>query len=80
VLSYLDDLIIPPGGIWLATRLIPPKVLAEARATFATGNIDRSVGKVGTVLIILAGVFAAMGAVYFSCAAQREYNQFRRLL
>jgi len=40
--------------------------LAEARATVATGDVDRSVGKVGTVLILLAWIFAAMGAVYFS--------------
>ncbi len=36
ILGYLDDLIITPGGIWLAVRLIPPEVLAEARATAAT--------------------------------------------
>jgi uncharacterized membrane protein YkvA (DUF1232 family) len=31
VLGYLDDLIITPGGLWLAIRMIPPEVLAEAR-------------------------------------------------
>ncbi len=30
VLGYLDDLLITPGGLWLAIRLIPPEALAEA--------------------------------------------------
>lgn len=32
VIGYLDDLIITPGGLWLAIRLIPPEALKEARA------------------------------------------------
>jgi uncharacterized membrane protein YkvA (DUF1232 family) len=36
VLGYLDDLIITPGGIWLAVRLIPPEVMEEARKKAAT--------------------------------------------
>jgi uncharacterized membrane protein YkvA (DUF1232 family) len=31
VLGYLDDLILVPLGIWLALKLIPPEVMAEAR-------------------------------------------------
>jgi uncharacterized membrane protein YkvA (DUF1232 family) len=31
VLGYLDDLILVPLGIWLALKLIPPVVMAEAR-------------------------------------------------
>src|SRR5512138_2513794 len=60
VLGYLDDLIITPGGLWLAVRLLPPEVLAEARATAAapawserSRRLDRSAGKVGAVLIVL---------------------------
>ena len=64
ILGYLDDLIITPGGIWLAVRLIPPEVLEEARATAAIRDVDRSVGKVGAVLIILVWIIAAIGAVY----------------
>ena len=45
VLGYLDDLIIMPGGLWLAVRMIPPEVLAEARVTAATQGVDRSIGK-----------------------------------
>src|SRR5512137_362302 len=30
VLGYLDDLVIIPLGIWLALRMIPPAVMADA--------------------------------------------------
>lgn len=32
VLGYLDDLVLLPLGIWLALRLMPPAVMACARA------------------------------------------------
>lgn len=32
VLGYLDDVILLPGLIWLAVRLVPPQVLVESRA------------------------------------------------
>jgi uncharacterized membrane protein YkvA (DUF1232 family) len=31
VLGYLDDLVLIPLGIWLATKMIPPQVLNESR-------------------------------------------------
>ena len=65
VLGYLDDLIITPGGIWLAVRLIPPEVLEEARATAATRDVDRSVGTVGAVIIISVWIIAVIGVVYY---------------
>ncbi len=58
VLGYLDDLLIVPGGIWLAIRLIPPEVLEQARATAATGSVDRRAGRVGAVLIGLVWILA----------------------
>jgi uncharacterized membrane protein YkvA (DUF1232 family) len=64
ILGYLDDLIITPGGIWLAVRLIPPEVLAEARATAATRGIDRRVGIIGATLIILVWIIGIVGAIY----------------
>ena len=64
VLGYLDDLIITPGGIWLAVRLIPPEVLAEARATAATREVDRRVGILGATLIVLVWILAALGVIY----------------
>lgn len=64
VLGYLDDLIIIPGGIWLAVRLIPAEVLAEARATAATREVDKSAGKVGAALIVLVWIVVIAGIVY----------------
>jgi uncharacterized membrane protein YkvA (DUF1232 family) len=58
ILGYLDDLLIVPGGIWLAIRLIPPEVLEEARATASARALDRRLGWIGTVLILLIWVLA----------------------
>ena len=65
VLGYLDDLIITPGGIWLAVRLIPAEVLEEARATAAARGVDRNLGKVGAAIIISVWIPAAIGIVYY---------------
>jgi uncharacterized membrane protein YkvA (DUF1232 family) len=64
VLGYLDDLVIVPGGIWLAVRMIPPGVLAQARDTVAAGSVDRSVGKLGAVIIVFLWLLALIFAVY----------------
>lgn len=64
VLGYLDDLVITPGGIWLAVQLVPTEVLTEARAIAATRDVDGSVGKVGALIIILIWIIAAIAAVY----------------
>jgi len=64
VLGYLDDLIITPAGIWLAVRLIPPEVMAEARAAAAAGGLEGNVGRVGAILIILVWISAAVFAIY----------------
>lgn len=58
ILGYLDDLIITPGGIWLALRLIPPEVMEQARATAATQGLDRRVGYVGAAIILLIWILA----------------------
>jgi uncharacterized membrane protein YkvA (DUF1232 family) len=65
VLGYLDDLIITPGGLWLAVRLIPPEVLAEARATAATSSFDRRLGYVGMTIIIIGWILMLIGIIYF---------------
>ena len=62
ILGYLDDLIITPGGIWLALRLIPPEVMEQARATAATQGLDRRVGYVGAAIILLIWILAIIWA------------------
>ena len=64
ILGYLDDLIITPGGLWLAIRMIPPEVLAEAREKVATSGLDRSVGYLGAGLIIFMWILILVGVVY----------------
>jgi uncharacterized membrane protein YkvA (DUF1232 family) len=64
VLGYLDDLFIVPAGIALAVRLIPPEVLAEARGKVATSGLDRSVGYIGMVMIVVMWIVILIGAVY----------------
>lgn len=58
ILGYLDDLIITPGGIWLAVRLIPPEVLEAARAKASTEDVDRRVQIIGAGLILLLWILA----------------------
>jgi uncharacterized membrane protein YkvA (DUF1232 family) len=64
VLGYLDDLFIVPAGIALAVRLIPPEVLAEARAKATTSGLDRSVGYIGMVIIVATWIVILIGAIY----------------
>lgn len=64
ILGYLDDLLITPGGIWLAVRLIPPHVLEEARATASTQGVDRHVKIIGAGIILLIWILAIIwGAI-----------------
>ncbi len=65
ILGYLDDLIIVPGGLWLAVRLIPPEVLAEARAVAATRSFDRRVGYIGMAIIITVWIVILAWLAYF---------------
>ena len=64
ILGYLDDLIITPGGLWLAVRLIPPEVMAEARAAAAVQSIDGRAGKIGTILIVLTWLITLAILIY----------------
>ena len=52
VLGYVDDLIITPGGLWLAVRLIPAEVMADARAAATAQGVDGRIGKVGAAIVI----------------------------
>jgi len=51
VLGYLDDLIIVPLGILLATRLIPAEVMSALRDE-AARRIERPSGRAGLIFIL----------------------------
>jgi uncharacterized membrane protein YkvA (DUF1232 family) len=59
ILGYVDDLILVPAGIWLVLRLIPPEVMADARARAA--GMDRP-GKSlwGLAIVVLLWAVAAI--------------------
>jgi uncharacterized membrane protein YkvA (DUF1232 family) len=66
VLGYLDDLLLVPLGIWLALKLIPAEVMAEARArarqVIAEGKpVNRAAAVVVVALWLL---LAALGVVW----------------
>lgn len=63
VLGQLDDLLLVPAGLWLALRLIPPPVLADARAQAAArpARLARSLWG----LLLMLGLYAlAVGLLW----------------
>lgn len=64
VLGYLDDLIITPGGLWLAILLIPPGVMADARVCAAGSGVERGAVFLGAALVIFAWIAAAACLLY----------------
>jgi len=66
IIGYLDDLIIIPGGLWLAVKLIPADVLEEARGKVEQAKgPERSVGYVGVIVIVLTWVVILIGLIKF---------------
>lgn len=53
MLGYLDDLLIVPAGLWLALRLIPPTVLADARRAAQASPRRLAPSAWGLALILL---------------------------
>ena len=58
VLGLLDDLLIVPAGIWLALRLIPPKVMADMRDR--ADGIARQKSGAGLVLVVALWLAVAL--------------------
>jgi len=63
VLGYVDDVILLPGLIWFAIRLLPPDVLADCRNEadeWMQANGSKPTSKAGALLIVL--LWLAVGA------------------
>ncbi len=58
VLGYLDDLVIVPGGIVLALKLIPHQVMEEARRQATETALDKRTGRIGAAIIVLIWILA----------------------
>jgi uncharacterized membrane protein YkvA (DUF1232 family) len=54
VLGYLDDLIITPLGIYLALKMIPPEVMAEARQAAAKADQEGRIQTRAGIAIVIS--------------------------
>ncbi|MFC4639460.1 YkvA family protein [Deinococcus hohokamensis] len=70
VLGQLDDLLLVPAGLWLALRLIPPVVLADARAEAARAPARLARSAWGLALMVL--VYLLLLALVWRWWAQRH--------
>jgi len=60
ILGYLDDLVLLPLGIWLATRMIPASTLQDCRARAASANLQLPRNWWAATVIILLWLAALM--------------------
>ncbi len=65
VLGYLDDLIIVPGGIYLALKMIPRPVYTECLARAETGAINTRTKWIALSVVILIWAVVLFFAVKF---------------
>ena len=70
VLGLLDELVLLPVAIWLALRLIPPEVMAEARGRAEQAS-ERPTSRVAAAFIVaiwlgLAGLAVLWAWRYFA--------------
>ncbi|KGE01776.1 membrane protein [Achromobacter sp. RTa] len=68
VLGYLDDVLLLPGLIWLAVRLLPPDVLRECREqaeAWMRMNGAKPRSRIGAVLIVVLWLALAAAAGFW---------------
>lgn len=56
VLGYVDDLLIVPAGLWLAVRMVPAEVLADARARAEEAEGSRPVSRAAAAIVVAVWV------------------------
>ena len=64
VIGYLDEVILLPLAIMLATRLVPPDLMAEHRATAARAE-GKPISRAGTVFIVTVWLLAAGALIWW---------------
>jgi len=60
VLGLLDDLVLVPLGVALALRLVPERVLADARVQ-AVALAERPVSRTAAVVVVIVWLALAVG-------------------
>lgn len=68
VLGYVDDVLLLPGLIWVAIKLLPAEVLAESRSQadeWMASKGAKPTSKAGAALIVLLWLLACWGAWYW---------------
>ena len=61
IIGYLDDLIITPVGLYLALRMIPAQVMADARQQAALASAEGRIKTKAGIAIVLS--VWAMGTI-----------------
>lgn len=65
VVGYLDDLLIVPAGIVVAVKLVPPALMQEFRATAASADGERVLGRLGAAAIALSWIAGLVAAAWW---------------
>lgn len=66
IIGYLDDLIIVPVGLWLALRMIPKYILADARLQATEANMRTlSERYLGAFIVIITWISVLSLILYY---------------
>jgi uncharacterized membrane protein YkvA (DUF1232 family) len=71
VLGYLDDLIITPLGVYLALKMIPHEVMAEARQQAKQAELEGRISSRAGLVIVIS--FWASGVILLAYVASRYF-------
>ena len=64
IIGHLDDVILVPLGVWVASRMIPAEVLADCRARAAQHHAVGPRSRWAAALIVGLWIAAAAGLAY----------------
>lgn len=68
ILGYVDDVLLLPGLIWLAIKLLPPEVLAESRLQadeWISAQRAKPASRVGAAIIVLLWLTVCVAAWFW---------------
>ena len=77
VLGYLDDLLLLPGLIWLAIRMLPPDVLLQCRNqadVFVATGVGKPISVFGAALTISIWAAAAWWRASSSVSGKTTFS------